>query len=500
MRPSTILVVDDVPRNRRVLSDRLRAEGHDVFEAVDGDEALRRARAVRPDLILLDILLPGIDGYEVLRRAHEDEDLKHTPIVVVSAVDDLGSVARCLELGAEDYLTKPIEPTVLRARVHGCLEKKRLRDQERACLAEIAEANATLEQRVAERTARLSEALDEVERLKERVEAENACLRQEIEASRTSEEMIGQSTAFRRVLTTAERVAPTDATVLILGETGTGKELLARAIHEMSGRHARDLITVNCGSLPPSLIESELFGHERGAFTGAVTRRIGRFELADGGTVFLDEIGDLPFELQAKLLRVLQEGTFERLGGTTTITVDTRVIAATNRELERHVAEGTFREDLYYRLNVIPLRCPPLRERRDDIPLLVHHLVTKHCKRLGRTASDVPLETMRRLQAHRWPGNIRELENTIERAVILSSDGTLEIQESAWPHAEEPGDSHARTLEDKQREYIIEVLEQTGWRIRGAHGAAVILGVKPTTLEARMKRLGVVRREPHDGR
>ncbi|MFW6289165.1 MAG: sigma-54-dependent transcriptional regulator, partial [Spirochaetota bacterium] len=397
MSSSTILVVDDIPQNRRILSDRLRAEGYDVCEAADGDEALDRARALRPDLVLLDILLPGIDGYEVLRRARGDEGLRHIPIVVVSAVDDLDSVARCLELGAEDYLTKPIDPVVLRARVRGCLEKKQWRDQERAYLAEIAEANTALERRVA---------------------AENACLRQEIEASRTSETMIGESPAFREVLTAAARVAPTDATVLILGETGTGKELLARAIHEMSERCDRALVTVNCSALPPSLIESELFGHERGAFTGAVAKRLGRFELADGGTIFLDEIGDLPLELQAKLLRVLQEGAFERLGGTTTITVDARVIAATNRELDRRVAEGAFREDLYYRLNVIPLRCPPLRERTDDIPLLVHHLVAKYNARVGRTASDIPADTMRRLQAYRWPGNIRELENTIERAVI----------------------------------------------------------------------------------
>jgi formate hydrogenlyase transcriptional activator len=296
-------------------------------------------------------------------------------------------------------------------------------------------------------------------------------------------------------------VAPTDATVLILGESGTGKELLARAVHNHSKRRTRPLVKVNCASLPTNLIESELFGHEKGAFTGALEKKIGRFELADGGTIFLDEIGEMPIELQAKLLRVLQEGELERLGNSKTTKVDVRVIAATNRELEQAVKAGTFREDLYYRLNVFPITSPPLRERREDISILVPHFLKKFRAKIGKPVRTVSPEAMQALQAYRWPGNVRELENMTERAVILSTGSVLEMENFPALSAVTPqlavtttpemdGDS-LRTLEEIEREYIVQVLKKTSWVVEGQKGAASILGLNPSTLRSRMQKLGM---------
>ena len=286
-------------------------------------------------------------------------------------------------------------------------------------------------------------------------------------------------------------MAPTDANVLIMGETGTGKELIARAVHNLSLRKDKALVKVNCAALPSGLIESELFGHEKGAFTGALSRKIGRFELANHGTIFLDEIGDLPLELQAKLLRVLQEGEFERLGSSDTTKVNVRVIAATNRELDKAVEEGTFREDLFYRLNVFPVRMPSLRERKEDIPLLVRYFVKKHGAKLGKKIETVPRKVLASLEAYSWPGNIRELENSIERAMITSEGPTLNFGE--WlpnPNRILPK-SRALSLEELEREHIVSVLELTGWRVSGERGAAKILNIKPTTLESRMKKLKI---------
>jgi transcriptional regulator with GAF, ATPase, and Fis domain len=297
------------------------------------------------------------------------------------------------------------------------------------------------------------------------------------------------------VLTQVEQVAPGDTTVLITGETGTGKELLARAIHKLSPRRDRALITVNCGAISPGLVESELFGHEKGAFTGAVGRRIGRFEVADGGTLFLDEIGDLPLDAQVKLLRVLQEGEIERVGGLKPIKVDVRMIAATHRDLDALVREGRFRADLFYRLNVFPIHNPALRERPDDIAELVRYFVLKYAAKLGKRIEAVPKAVHDRLSAYPWPGNVRELANVIERSVILSRGSALQI-DSLLPDSAPPTVGPvepAPTLEEMQRRHIIDVLEQTGWRVSGPKGAALLLGLKPTTLEARMKRLGVRR-------
>ncbi len=337
-------------------------------------------------------------------------------------------------------------------------------------------------------------AYEEIAKLQARLQEENIYLQEEIKTDYNFEEIIGGSRALKKVLKAVEMVATTDTTVLLLGETGTGKELVARAIHHLSPRQHRTLVKVNCAALPTGLIESELFGHEKGAFTGALSRKIGRFELADGGTIFLDEIGDLPLELQPKLLRVLQEGEFERVGGSPTIKVDVRVIAATNRDLEKAVQEGRFRPDLYYRLNVFPIRLPPLRERQEDIPLLVRYFVQKYGTKLGKRIETIPQPTMEALKAYPWPGNIRELENVIERAVILSRGSQLELGEWLPKPGVSPQGTWIPTLEELEREHILHVLELTGWRVSGEKGAAKLLGLKPTTLEARMKKLGITRK------
>lgn len=338
----------------------------------------------------------------------------------------------------------------------------------------------------------LRSALTEVEQLKIRLQAENLYLQEEIKLDHNFGEIITGSNGFKKVLTRVEQVASTDATVLILGETGTGKELIARAVHYISPRNDRPLVKVNCAALPANLIESELFGHEKGAFTGALSRKIGRFELADRGTIFLDEIGDLPLELQAKLLRVLQEGEFERLGNPRPIKADVRVIAATNRELNRAVIAGNFREDLFYRLNVFPIALPPLRERKEDIPLLVRHFARKYRQKVGKVIDKIPQKVVTALQAYSWPGNVRELENIIERAVILSSGSTFEVEELLETlRATDAQPRPSPTLEEVERNHIIKVLEETGWRIEGKHGAAARLGLNPSTLRSRIEKLNI---------
>ena len=338
----------------------------------------------------------------------------------------------------------------------------------------------------------LKRAHNELQQLKNQLEAENIYLQQELQLDEKFGEIVGQSDAIKYVLFKIAQVAPTDSTVLITGETGTGKELAARAIHGTSSRKDRPLIKVNCSALAPTLIESELFGHEKGAFTGAVGKKQGRFELANGGTLFLDEIGELPPELQVKLLRVIQENEFERLGGNKTIKVDVRIIAATNRNLKVAVEEGVFREDLWYRLNVYPITMPPLRQRKEDIPLLVEHFVSTYARKFGKTISSVSPRAMQNLQNHSWPGNVRELANVIERGVIHTQGSVLQIVDQFESVAAEVVPT--QTLEEVEREYIIRTLENTGWRIEGQYGAARILGLNPSTLRTRMLKLGIQRR------
>ena len=351
------------------------------------------------------------------------------------------------------------------------------------------------------------------EQERNRLAQQNQYLQEEIKSEYNFEEIIGNAPALHATLAKLRQVAPTDSTVLILGETGTGKELVARAIHNISRRKEKPLIKVNCSALPTGLIESELFGHEKGAFTGATEKRVGRFALADGGTIFLDEIGDIPPEVQVRLLRVLQEHEFEPVGSSKTVRVDVRVIAATNRDLEKAVADGTLRADLFYRLNVFPIHVPPLRERREDVPMLAHYFIEKYAAKMGTRVEAVEDETMRGFVAYPWPGNVRELENVIERAVILSSGPTLAVEAhalrapSAAPAtiadvglttaAAQPdgaaGDDDSPTLEESQRRHIVRVLEQCHWVVEGPRGAATMLGLHPNTLRSRMKKLGIRR-------
>ncbi len=340
---------------------------------------------------------------------------------------------------------------------------------------------------------KIQKALREIKTLKDRLEAENIYLRDQIEIEYKPDEIIGQSDPLLKVLRQLQQVAHTDSTVLLLGETGTGKELLARAIHNQSSRRERSMIKVNCAALPATLIETELFGHEKGAYTGAAARHVGRFEAANGSTIFLDEIGELPLDLQSKLLRVLQEGQFERLGSTKPIDIDVRVIAATNRNLAKEVKEGRFREDLYYRLNVFPISVPPLRERKEDIPLLVWAMVKEFANTFGKTIERVPKKNMDALVRYPWPGNIRELRNMVERAMILSNGSTLVVD---VPDSTAPAASRAVLMTEVEQSHIVSVMEKTGWRIRGKGGAAELLGLKPTTLESRMKKLGITRNTP----
>ncbi|MGB7284123.1 MAG: sigma 54-interacting transcriptional regulator [Candidatus Acidiferrum sp.] len=310
---------------------------------------------------------------------------------------------------------------------------------------------------------------------------------------RRFEQIIGKSPALESVLEQVQRVAPTDSTVLIQGETGTGKELIARAVHDLSSRVGRPFIKLNCAAIPFDLLESELFGHERGAFTGAVAQKIGRFELADKGTLFLDEVGDIPLGLQPKLLRVLQEQEFERLGGTRTHQVDVRLVAATHRNLIELVKRNEFRSDLYYRLNVFPVPLPPLRDRREDIPALVEHFVEIYARRMGKQIEDIPPETMFALVSYQWPGNIRELQNFVERSVILTSGSVLEAPLASLKSAGEVQSLGAVTLEDAERNHICKTLEQTRWVVSGPNGAAARLGIKRSTLYFRMQKLGISR-------
>ncbi|NTV15217.1 MAG: sigma 54-interacting transcriptional regulator [Desulfobulbaceae bacterium] len=381
---------------------------------------------------------------------------------------------------------------------------------------ELKEAHANQESLVAERTSELSaknvqltQEIDlrqriedsllarcaEIKALKSRLEAENVYLQHEAARNDNFGQIIGQSQVLVQVFKQIEQVAPQEATVLLLGETGTGKGVIARTIHSRSSRRERPMVTINCTALPANLIESELFGREKGAFTGANARQVGRFELADGGTIFLDEIGEMPLELQAKLLRVIQDGEFERLGSPRSIKVDVRIIAATNRNLEEEISNGRFRADLFYRLNVFPITIPPLRQRKEDIPILVNHFVAKFNKKMGKKIESVSKDTLDLLHAYHWPGNVRELESTMERAVIVSNGNTLQVLDRfcTCDQPQKPAGQEVMALTELEHDHILLVLEKTGGRIEGKTGAAVILGLNPSTLRARMRKLGIPR-------
>ncbi|TMA89129.1 MAG: sigma-54-dependent Fis family transcriptional regulator [Deltaproteobacteria bacterium] len=439
-----IYVVDDDVSVREGLESLLRSAGFTVQTFSSAQEFLASARADVPSCLVLDVQLPGLSGLDLQQElAKADVQI---PIIFLTGHGDIPMSVRAMKAGALEFLTKPVnDEDLLDAIQQATARDHRARQQRR----DIPQHNF--------------------------------------------EEIVGTSAALSAVLKQAEVVAPTESTVLILGETGTGKELIARAIHTISSRSRRAFVKLNGAAIPSGLLESELFGHEKGAFTGAVAQRIGRFELADGGTLFLDEVGDIPVELQPKLLRVLQEHEFERLGSTRTQRVDVRMVAATNRNMEQMVGDKQFREDLYFRLNVFPIRIPPLRERAGDIPLLVRHYVDKYAQRMNKRIETIPEEAMAALCRYSWPGNIRELQNLIERAVILTPGSVLQIQISDLQQSNPILSSMAGTLEDVERQRILEALRETGAVIGGQQGAAARLGLKRTTLLSKMQRLGISR-------
>jgi formate hydrogenlyase transcriptional activator len=545
-RKPLILLVDDTPANLGVLFELLKGCGFKVSVAEDGESALEQVNYVRPDLILLDVLMPLMDGFTTCERLKAQPEIREIPVIFMTALTDTVDKVKGFELGAVDYITKPFqqEEVLARIRTHLSLQqlKASLKESEER-LSHIIEsamdAIITLDQdgrillfnRAAERVFRcsageavggpckrfLSEGLCQVlndyvrgkppglkgpmwvpagdkavradgspfpieatlsyaeasgqalytiilrdiqERQRAEIERRQLqglahYLQEELRLAQGAEAVISAAQGLRPIMEQVEQVAGTDATVLITGETGTGKEVIARAIHSRSKRKDRIMVKLNCAAIPKDLVESELFGHEKGAFTGALTRKLGRFELADQGTLFLDEVGDLPLELQAKLLRILQEGEFERVGGTETRRVDVRIIAATNRDLVRSAREGSFRADLYYRLNVFPITLPPLRSRKEDLPLLVQHFVRKYAEKYGKQIETVPQSIMTALYAHDWPGNVRELQHVLERAVILTRGAELAFEADFLDPGNPPSAPRVETLEEVERAHIL---------------------------------------------
>jgi DNA-binding NtrC family response regulator len=480
--PADILVVDDTPANLRLLTDLLAKHGYRVRPASDGALALQSVAAKTPDLILLDVSMPDMDGYEVCRRLKADEKSRRIPVIFISAFGDTQQKVTGFEAGGVDYITKPFEAEEVLARVRTHLQLRRAEELQRA--------------------------YDEIAALKSQLELRNDYLQEAVVEAKAFGDLVGQSAALRHIVSQIDVVAPTEASVLILGETGTGKELVAHEIHRRGQRKDGPLVRVNCASIPRELFESEFFGHMRGSFTGAVKDRAGRFETAEGGTIFLDEVGEIPMDVQNKLLRVLQEKRYERVGDDRTRRADVRIIAATNRDLKQAVADGKFREDLYYRLNVFPIQVVPLRDRLDDIPALAKHFVELSTRDLKIAKPRLTRAGIAKLQNYDWPGNVRELRNVIERAVILARGGALDFDlPVAKPEATSPqlsaisqqptadsGEPKFLTeaeMERRERDNLLLVLQEANWKIKGPDGAAELMGVKPTTLLARMKKWGL---------
>jgi formate hydrogenlyase transcriptional activator len=483
--------IEDARRHLAVHADHVELNATcDAFAAI---EALQSNVNRQYDVIVMDLHLGELNALDVLRelRIYQKQDVS---VLLLCPPGDEEWARQGLMRGVSSYLVK--NPGYL-YQLPWELEEAHSRAELRRREAELQASEASLKT-----------ALAEIQELKDRLHEENIYLQEEIRVASNFGEIIGASDALTRVLRKAEQVAPINTTVLLLGETGTGKELLAHAIHNLSPRHDRALVKLNCAALPAQLIESELFGHEKGAFTGASSQRIGRFELADGGTIFLDEVGELPPELQAKLLRVLEEGQFEVLGSSKTVRVDVRVIAATNRNLEEAIHRGTFRSDLYYRLNIFPITLPPLRERMEDVPMLATNILRQLCAKLGKKIETIPKTTMTAFMEYSWPGNIRELRNVIERAAIISQDSKLHLIESLeslsievespaqFPEStsDDAGKAFApETLEESEYNLIVRTLNRVHWRLEGQGGAAELLKVNPSTLRSRMKKHGISR-------
>jgi len=465
-----VCVIDDDSSFRESLSDLLRSAGLKVQAFASAPEFLTHWPRETPSCLLLDIRLPGISGLDLQQElAGSDAQI---PIIFMTGYGDIPMTVRAMKAGAFEFLTKPF--------------------REEDLLSAIDQA--------------IKGAAQRIEQLNKKPAQKHPDPEDERHREISFPAMVGKSAALRRVLQQVETVAPSDSTVLILGETGTGKELIANAVHQCSRRRDKPLIRVNCTSIPRELFESEFFGHAKGAFTGAIKDRTGRFEAAAGGTLFLDEVGEIPLELQSKLLRVLQEKSYERVGEEKTRRADVRIVAATNRDLKKEVAAGRFREDLYYRLNVFPLKLAALRERKEDIPLLATNFVEVLVKELGCPKPRLTRASIETLQGYDWPGNIRELRNVIERAVIFARGGALEFDLPGTGSSVDPVSFEARDVDQVEPEYLTEsemrrrerenlfaVLQKAGWKIKGVDGAAELLGVKPTTLSSRMEKMGLKR-------
>jgi len=482
MQPAKILVADDEQNLRRVLVALLRRDGHEVVQAASGLEAMERLSDV--DVVITDLRMPGADGMEVLRTASKHHP--HVPVIMITAYGSVGQAVEAIKAGAFDYIEKPFEQDSIRATINKAIGQ--------------AAAN-----RIAPQQTLYAADLD----------------------ARGRFGLVGESAEMQAIFSVIERVADTPSTVLITGESGTGKELVAKALHEQSSRNNEPFIKINCAAIPKTLMESELFGYEKGAFTGATTSKPGRFELADGGTLFLDEIGEIPVEMQVKLLRAIQESEFERVGGLKTIKVDVRLVTATNRDLEQEIQRGNFREDLYYRLNVVPIQIPPLRKRTGDIPLLVQHIIKKFNERLRKNISGIADDALAALEAHSWPGNIRELENVLERTILFCKGERIERADLQLASAAFEAPVVARTtssggmspltedeLEDEdavaaelagvtsgslkeivraetsrvERELIVKALDETGGNVTQA---ARLLKISRKSLQMKMKELGL---------
>ncbi|MGQ9609837.1 MAG: sigma-54-dependent transcriptional regulator [bacterium] len=446
---STILVVDDKASARKVLQEMLLRNNYDVAEAEDEDSAIEYLKKNSVDLVLTDVKMKRHDsGIEVLRAVQRDH--QGIPVILITAYATVPQAVEAMKEGAEDYIERPINNDALLMKIQKALQKKHLIE-------------------------------------------ENKFLREELHISGDFSDIIGKSKKLQDVLTIVQKVAKSDTAVLIRGESGTGKDLIAQAIHNNSNRRNRPFIRAECAVYAEGVLESELFGHEKGAFTGASQSRMGRFEIANGGTIFLDEIGDLKPSIQLKLLRVVQEKTFERVGGTKPINVDVRIIAATNKNLEEAIREGTFREDLYYRINVVPIYVPPLRERKEDIPDLVKYFIKKFSGKSGNRVKDISDEAIELLMSYDWPGNVRELENTIERSMVLADGEVILPEHLTLPtkiviNHDSPKSGKLAELEMLEKKYILEALEQAGW-VRTK--AAAILGIKRPTLNYKMEKHGI---------
>jgi len=476
-----VLYIDDEKINLSTLQIALK-KWFEVYTLEDPSQALHVIAREGINVVITDQRMPGLTGLELAKKIQEQ--FPDTIVIILTAYDDNETMLAAINQGGIfRYLLKPWDINDMMQTLDNAFETHELRQKNNSLVSVLVNQNQ-----------KLKEAYEEIAQLKNNLEQENIQLKDEFIEQSQSTRIIGQSKVIKKVLRELGQVAKTDTSILLLGETGTGKELFARAAHTLSNRKDQIMVTINCAAIPESLIESELFGHEKGAFTSADKLKYGKFEVAHKGTLFLDEIGELPVAMQPKLLRVLQESEFERLGGNKIIKTDFRLIAATNRDLKAEIEKGNFRSDLYYRLNILPIKIPPLREHKEDIPFLVEYFLGNINRKSGKKINLIPKTTLDKLMEYHWPGNIRELENLVERAHVLSHGNKLEIGD--WFEPEQPNLAQVNgilPLEEHERNHILAALKATRWRIRGDNGTAQLLQINPTTLESRMKKLGIER-------